>query len=97
MQELRWATLIGERSAGRTRIQETIEISDGSAIRLSTRTFMTPNRVDISQNGGVVPDIIVYNTVSENDDIAEGNGMAAYASDPQLRTALERLSSGFSS
>ena len=97
MQELRWATIIGERSAGRTRIQETIEISDGSAIRLSTRSFMTPNRVDISQNGGVVPDIIVYNTVNENEDIVEGNGMAIYASDPQLRTALERLSSGFSS
>ena len=27
----------------------------------------------------------------------EGNGMAVYASDPQLRTALERLSTGFSS
>ena len=25
MQELRWATVIGERSAGRTRIQETID------------------------------------------------------------------------
>ena len=97
MQEKGWATVIGERTAGRTRLQTTVEISDGSAIRLSTRSFMTPNRVDIAQNLGVVPDIIVYNVTSDLDEINEGNGMAAYASDPQLRTALERLSTGFSS
>ena len=97
MQENKAATVIGERTAGRTRLQTTIEISDGSAIRLSTRTFLTPARVDISQNLGVVPDIIVYNVVSDMDEINEGNGMAAYAADPQLRTALERLSTGFSS
>ena len=97
MQEAGWATVIGERSTGRTRVQQTIEISDGSAIRLSTKSFMTPNRVDIAQNYGVVPDIIVYNVVSDLDQITEGIGMAAYASDPQLRTALERLSTGFSS
>ena len=96
MQEAGWATVIGERSTGRTRVQQTIEISDGSAIRLSTKSFMTPNRVDIAQNYGVVPDIIVYNVVSDLDQITEGIGMAAYASDPQLRTALERLSTGFS-
>lgn len=97
LQEAGWATVIGERTPGRTRVQQTIEITDGSAIRLSTRSFMTRNRVDIAGNGGVVPDIIVYNVVSDLDQINEGNGMAAYASDPQLRTALERLSTGFSS
>lgn len=97
MQEKNWATVIGVRTSGRTRLQTTIEISDGSAIRLSTRSFVTPNRVDIAQNLGVVPDIIVYNVTSDMDNINEGNGMAVYASDPQLRTALERLSTGFSS
>lgn len=97
MQEAKWATIIGERTTGRTRLQQTIEITDGSAIRLSTRSFFTPSRVDIAQNLGVVPDIIVYNVVSDLDTINEGNGMAVYASDPQLRTALERLSTGFSS
>ena len=97
MQEANWATVIGERTSGRTRLQQTIEISDGSAIRLSTRSFQTPNRVDIAQQLGVVPDIIVYNVISDLDEINEGNGMAVYASDPQLRTALERLSTGFSS
>ena len=97
MQETGWGTVIGERTAGRTRLQQTIEISDGSALRLSTHSFLTPNRVDIAQSPGVVPDIIVYNVVSDLDQIAEGNGMAEYAADPQLRTALERLSTGFSS
>ena len=57
----------------------------------------TTTTVDIAQQLGVVPDIIVYNVISDLDEINEGNGMAVYASDPQLRTALERLSTGFSS
>lgn len=97
MQEAGWATVIGERTTGRTRIQQTIEITDGSAIRLSTRSYLTSTGTDIAANGGVIPDIIVYNTVTDMDQISEGNGMASYASDPQLRTALERLSTGFSS
>ena len=57
---------------------------------------LTPNRVDISI-GGVIPDMIVRNTVSELDNITEGNGMAQYASDPQPARALDHLSRGFSS
>lgn len=97
LKEYQWATLIGEPTTGMTRTQQTVEISDGSAIRLSTHTYLTANRVDISQNGGVVPDTIVYNTevsvtLEENND---GNGTASYAADAQLRTALTLLSTGF--
>ena len=97
LKEYQWATLIGEPTTGMTRTQQTIEISDGSAIRLSTHTYLTANRVDISQNGGVVPDTIVYNTeVSETlEENNDGNGLASYASDAQLRTALTILSTGF--
>ena len=90
------ATIIGEQTPGRTRIQQTIELTDGGAIRLSTKSYLTPNRVDISI-GGVIPDMIVRNTVSELDNITEGNGMAQYAGDPQLARALDHLSRGFSS
>ncbi len=90
------ATIIGEQTPGRTRVQQTIELADGSAIRLSTKSYLTPDRVDISISG-VIPDMIVRNTVSELDNITEGNGMAQYAGDPQLAQALEHLSRGFSS
>ena len=97
LKEFQWATIIGEPTSGMTRTQQTIEISDGSAIRLSTHTYMTANRVDIAQNGGVVPDTIVYNTeVSETlEENNDGNGTASYISDAQLRTALTMLSTGF--
>jgi len=97
IKEYQWATLIGEPTTGMTRTQQTIEISDGSAIRLSTHTYLTAGRVDISQSGGVVPDTIVYNTeVSETlEENNDGNGLANYASDAQLRTALTILSTGF--
>lgn len=90
------ATVIGEQTAGRTRVQQTIELADGSAIRLSTKSYLTPSRVDISISG-VIPDMIVRNNTNDLDNINEGNGMAQYASDPQLVQALEHLSRGFSS
>lgn len=96
LQESRWARIIGEPTVGRTRIQQTIELSDGSAIRLSTKSYVTEAGTDISAVGGVKPDITVYNT-DAGEASTEGNGMASYADDPQLRTALEQLSIGFSS
>lgn len=99
LKEYQWATLIGEPTTGMTRSQQTIEVSDGSAIRLSTHSYLTPNRVDIAQDGGVVPDNIVYNTApseAASEENNDGNGTADYNNDNQLRTALTLLSTGFS-
>ena len=97
MQELQWATLFGEATKGSTRQQETLELSDGSAIRLSTRSYLTPNRVDISAKGGVVPDMIVYNsdpsTVGTTLGTTGGEqGTASTSNDEQLMAALTYLS-----
>lgn len=67
IQEYRWGTIVGEPTYGKTRVQETIELADGSAIRLSTATYLTSNGVDLSIKGGVVPDVIVLNTVEDED------------------------------
>ena len=32
-------------------------LKDGSAIHLSTARYLTPNRVDLSEQGGLTPDI----------------------------------------
>ncbi len=97
MQEYGWATIFGETTTGSTRDQETIELSDGGAIRLSTRTYLTPNRVDISAKGGVVPDMIVYNSDPSSTGTTLGTtggeqGTASVSNDEQLMSALTFLS-----
>lgn len=101
LKEYQWATLIGEPTTGKTRTQHIIEISDGSALLLSTQSFLTPGGTDISQNGGVVPDTVVYNKAASEASTEENNsgsnGTSIYNDDDQLRTALTMLSTGFTS
>ena len=97
LKEYKWATLMGEATTGNTRTQETIQLSDGSAIRLSTHSYLTPNGVDISGAGGVVPDMIVYNSDESATGTTMGTtggeeGTASVSADDQLMTALRFLS-----
>lgn len=97
MKEWSWATLMGEATAGNTRSQETIALSDGSAIRLSTKSYLTPSGVDISAAGGVVPDMIVFNSDESATGTTEGttggeDGTASTSNDEQLMAALRLLS-----
>ena len=57
LQEYDWATVVGEATTGKGRSQDTIVLSDGSAIHLSTARYLTPNRVDLSEQGGLTPDV----------------------------------------
>lgn len=96
MQEYGWATIMGETTAGKTRTQQTLELSDGSAVRLSTRRYLTANGTDISRTG-VVPDSIVYNSDASTVGTTAGttgvtDGSASTSSDEQLMAALRLLS-----
>lgn len=90
LQELGWATVVGEPTTGMTRTQEVIELTNGAAMRLSTRSYLTANGTDICDKGGVVPDMIVYNTVTgaEQEDQNDTN----FKYDEQLTAALKYLS-----
>lgn len=57
LQEYNWATIVGEPTTGKGRSQTTIVLSDGSAVHLSSARYLTPNRVDLSEQGGLTPDI----------------------------------------
>ena len=97
LQEYQWATVMGEATTGNTRSQETIVLSDGSAIRLSTHSYLTPNGVDISANGGVIPDTIVFNRDESATGTTQGttggeDGTASISDDDQLMAALRFLS-----
>lgn len=67
LQEYNWATIVGERTTGKSRSQITIETGDGCAVHLSTRQYLTPNRVDLVEAGGVAPDVEILNTDSSKD------------------------------
>lgn len=97
LQENAWATILGEATSGRTRTQETVQLSDGSAIRLSTGTYVTAKGTDISANGGVVPNYIVYNSNAAAAGTTQGttggeDGTASISDDEQLMQALKMLS-----
>ena len=97
MQDFQWATLMGNATTGMTRTQETLILSDGSAIRLSTKSYITASGVDISANGGVIPESIVYNsdesaTGTTGGTTAGEDGTASTSDDDQLMAALTYLS-----
>ncbi len=97
LQEFGWASILGEPTTGNTRTQEVIPLEDGSALRLSTRSYLTANGVDIAKKGGVVPDMIVYNSDESATGTTEGttggaDGTASTSGDEQLMTALKMLS-----
>ena len=71
------AVLVGEASTGKGRSQQTFTLSDGSAVHISTKRYLTPGGVDLSEAGGLVPDIEAALTDAE---------------DSQLQAAVEYLS-----
>ncbi|MBQ9663217.1 MAG: PDZ domain-containing protein [Oscillospiraceae bacterium] len=97
LKDYHWATLIGEPTTGNTRTQETIVLHDGSALRLSTHSLLSPNGTDIAAVGGVVPDMIVFNRDASATGTTEGTtggeeGTASTSDDTQLMEALRFLS-----
>jgi len=71
MSEYGYATLIGEASTGKSRSQQTFVLSDGSAVHISTRSYLTPERRDLAAAGGLIPDISVENIDGEDLQLAE--------------------------
>ena len=97
IKEYQWATILGEPTTGKTRTQETIALSDGSAIRLSTGTYLTGSRLDISASGGVTPEYIIHNSDPSSagttaGTTGESTGTGATSTDEQLMNALKMLS-----
>lgn len=98
LQEYDWAQVLGEATMGNTRSQETLALADGSAVRLSTHTYLTPKGLDLTASGGVIPDMIVYNSDASATGTTAGttgtasDGTASVSNDDQLMAALKLLS-----
>ncbi len=89
LSEYDWARLVGMPTTGKSRSQINIELTDGSAVHLSTNGYLTPKRVDLAETGGLAPDISV--PLSEGDEAKRSSGVLAYDEDGQLQAALTAL------
>ncbi len=59
MREFEWAVLVGEHTTGKGHYQNTLRLSDGSAVNLSTGKYFTPSGVNLTEVGGLTPDVEV--------------------------------------
>lgn len=87
--EYNWAQVVGTPTTGKGRFQSTITLGDGSAVNLSIGKYTTPKGVDLTEAGGITPDVVV--------EVDEQTAAMIYADlvppeeDPQVQAALELL------
>ena len=82
LSEYDWAVTVGEPTCGKGYYQTTIQLGDGSAVQLSTGQYTTPNGVNLTEAGGLIPDF----PVAPADSV-----VAAAEEDPQIRAAIQAL------
>ena len=66
-----------------------IMLSDGSAVHLSTRSYLTPKRTDLTETGGLTPHVEVSLTEEEWNRFISGE--LSRDDDPQLREAVKAI------
>ncbi len=59
LHEFDWATVVGEQTTGKGHYQNAIQLSDGSAVNLSTGKYFTPSGTNLTEAGGLTPDVVV--------------------------------------
>ena len=81
LSEYDWAVTVGEPTCGKGYYQNTIQLGDGSAVQLSIGAYTTPNGVNLTEAGGLKPDVPV-------DPAWAG---VSLAEDPQILAAIHAL------
>jgi len=89
LEEFDWATVVGEKTTGKGYYQNTIKLSDGSAVNLSTGKYFTPSGKNLSEVGGLTPDVVVQ-VDKETADLIYAQAVPA-AEDPQIQAAVANL------
>ena len=62
-------TVVGRRTPGSAQSQVIVELSDGSAVRLSKFEYLTPDKKSMTDLGGVTPDIASYQIEDSDLDV----------------------------
>lgn len=81
LSEYDWAVTVGEPTCGKGYYQTTIQLGDGSAVQLSTGAYTTPNGVNLTEVGGLKPDV----------PIDPAQAVVSLAEDPQILAAIHAL------
>ncbi|MCD5390623.1 S41 family peptidase [candidate division NPL-UPA2 bacterium] len=94
IQDWRRGVLIGTRTSGKGSVQTVIPLSDGSALRLTTAKYFTPQG-RLIQGKGISPDIEVKRIVKEEEaelpSVPEEGKEGEERPDPQLERAINLL------
>ena len=89
LEEYDYAVTVGQPTTGKGYFQNTIELSDGSAVNLSVGKYFTPNGVSLAEVGGLVPNIPVE---VDKETLAKIYGqLIPLEEDPQLQAAIRAL------
>ena len=88
LREYDWAVIVGQKTCGKGYFQNTLPLSDGSAVGLSVGKYFTPNGVSLA-DVGVTPDRVVE--VDEQTRWKIYYGTLPIEEDIQLEEALELL------
>ncbi len=89
LQEYDYATIAGQATTGKSRSQITLTLPDGGALHISSGEYLTPNRVSLTEQGGIMPDVLTE--MSEEDTAALYRGVLEKEDDVQLGEAIEIL------
>ena len=88
LQEYDWATIVGTQTVGKGNYQQTFQLSDGSAIAVSTGHYSTPLGNHL-EGVGVTPDQIVE--VDDQTYLDLYYEVLEWHEDIQLQTALKAV------
>ena len=86
LQEYDKAVVVGEQTCGKGYYQYTIQLSDGSAVNLSTGKYFTPSGKNLTETGGLTPDIPL--AVDEETAAKIYANLLTPEEDPQLQAAV---------
>ena len=81
LQDHKRATILGVQSFGKGSVQTILPMNNGSAIKLTTARYFTPNGRSI-QAKGIVPDIIVEDGSDQSNNLHEAD-LAKHISNPK--------------
>lgn len=89
LEEYNWAFTAGTNTTGKSRSQNTFQLSDGSAVGFSTGQYFTPKGVSLAEVGGLKVNIPVE--ITEEMDAKIYFDLVPPEEDPQIQAAVQKL------
>jgi len=83
------ASIIGEQTSGKSRMQTTFTLPSGGALHISTNQYFTKNRVSLFDVGGLTPDYLI--TLSDEEANLFMADLLDRDADPHFQQALSLL------